>query len=116
FTVGKGKSQTHQIQMENYVGSVKVMVVAANGSSFGSAEKNITVKQPLMTLTTLPRVLNPGDEITVPVNVFALENHVKNVSVSIKSNDLILIDGNSTNNLTFSKTGDQLTNFKIKIP
>ena len=116
FTIGKGKSNTHKIRMENYVGSVKVMVVAGNGSSFGSAEKNIAVKQPLMTLTTLPRVLNPGDEITLPVNVFAMENHVKNVSVTVKSNDLIQIEGNPTNSLEFSKTGDRLTNFKIKIP
>lgn len=116
FTIGKNKTQTHKIRMENYVGSVKVMVVAGNGSSFGSAEKSIAVKQPLMTLTTLPRVLNPGDEITLPVNVFAMENHVKNVSVSVKSNELIQIEGNATNSLTFTKTGDQISNFKIKVP
>src|SRR5690606_1636739 len=116
FTIGKNKTQTHTIRMENYVGSVKVMVVAGNGSSFGSAEKSIAVKQPLMTLTTLPRVLNPGDEITLPVNVFAMENHVKNVSVSVKSNELIQIEGNATNSLTFTKTGDQISNFRIKVP
>lgn len=116
FTIGKGQSKSHQIKMDNYVGSVKVMVVAGNGSSFGSVEKNIAVKQPLMTLTTLPRVLNPGDEITLPVNVFAMDNHVKNVSVSVKANSLIQIDGSATNSLQFAKTGDQITNFKIKIP
>lgn len=116
FTIGKGQAKSHKIRMDNYVGSVKVMVVAGNGSSFGSAEKNILVKQPIMTLTTLPRVLNPGDEITLPVNVFAMENHVKNVSVSVKSNSLIQIEGSAKNSLEFTKTGDQLTTFKIKIP
>lgn len=116
FTLKKGESKSHKIKMDNYIGSVKVMVVAGNGSSFGSAESNVAVKQPLMTLTTLPRVLNPGDEITLPVNVFAMENHVKNVSVSVKSNSLINIEGSSTNSLQFQKTGDQITNFKLKIP
>ncbi len=116
FTLGKNESQSHKIKMENYIGSVKVMVVAGNGSSFGSAEKNIFVKQPLMTLTSLPRVLNPGDEITLPVNVFAMENNIKNVAVSIKSNPLIQIEESGSQNLTFTKTGDQLANFKIKIP
>lgn len=115
FTIGKGESKTHQLKMENYVGSVKVMVVAANGPSFGSTEKIMKVKQPLMTLTTIPRVLNPGDEITLPINVFAMENHVKNVNVSVKSNDLIqFVDGNNKS-LNFGKIGDQLANFTIKV-
>ncbi|MBA5628355.1 alpha-2-macroglobulin family protein [Moheibacter lacus] len=116
FTIGKGESKSHQLKMDNYVGSVKVMVVAGNESGFGNAEKNIAVKQPLMTLTTLPRVLNPGDEITLPINVFAMENNIKNVSVAVKSNSLIQIEGEKTQNLKFEKTGDQLANFKLKIP
>lgn len=116
FILEKGSSKSHKIKMENYIGSVKVMVVAANGSSFGSTEKNIFVKQPLMTLTTLPRVLNPGDEITLPVNVFAMENNIKNVSVSVKSNSLIQFEGSNNLSLKFDETGDQLANFKIKIP
>lgn len=116
FSIGKGESKSHKIKMENYIGSVKVMVVAGNESSFGSIEKNIFVKQPLMTLTTLPRVLNPGDEITLPINVFAMENNIKNVSVSVQSNSLIQLEGEKSKNLTFTKTGDQLANFKLKIP
>jgi uncharacterized protein YfaS (alpha-2-macroglobulin family) len=116
FSLNKGESKKHDLKMENYIGSVKVMVVAANGSSFGSNEKNISVKQPLMTLTTLPRVLNPGDEITLPINVFAMESYIKNVSVSVKSNELIQFVGENSQNLNFAKTGDQLANFKIKVP
>src|SRR5690606_32888757 len=101
FTLAKGEKKSHNLKMENYIGAVKVMVVAGQKSAFGSAEKNIFVKQPLMTLTSLPRVLNPGDEITLPVNVFAMDAKIKNAQVSIKSNDLIQIDGSSSQNLTF---------------
>ena len=116
FSLAKGESKSHKLKMENYIGSVKVMVVAGNESSFGSAEKNIFVKQPLMTLTTLPRILNPGDEITLPVNVFAMEKNIKNVSVSVKSNSLVQLEGGNTQSMSFAKTGDQLANFKLKIP
>ncbi|MFA7447326.1 MAG: MG2 domain-containing protein [Weeksellaceae bacterium] len=116
FTLAKGEKKSHNLKMENYIGAVKVMVVAGQKSAFGSAEKNIFVKQPLMTLTSLPRVLNPGDEITLPVNVFAMDAKIKNAQVSIKSNDLIQIDGSSSQNLTFSKIGDQMATFKLKIP
>src|SRR5690606_35521035 len=116
FTLKQGESKSHKIKMENYIGSVKVMVVAGNESSFGSAEKTISVRQPLMTLTTIPRVLNPGDEMRLPVNVFAMEKNIKKVSVSVKSNDLIHFTGAQIQTMKFEKTGDQLANFKIKIP
>lgn len=116
FILDKGKSKTHEIHMENYIGSVKVMVVAANGSSFGSADQTIAVKQPLMTLTTVPRVLNPGDEIEVPINVFAMENHVKNVNVSIQTDQNLTLSSPNSQSLSFTKMGDQIVPFKIKVP
>src|SRR5690606_6843234 len=61
-------------------------------------------------------VLTPGDEITLPVNVFAMENNIKNVNVSVKSNDLIRIEGGNNQELNFTKTGDQIANFKLKVP
>lgn len=117
FHLKKGENQSHKLKMSNYIGSVKVMVVAGENSKFGSAEKNIAVKQPLMTLTTLPRVLNPGDEITIPVNVFAMEKNIKNVAVSIKTTSLTPVVGSSTSqSLNFDQTGDKLANFKFKVP
>ena len=43
--------------LPNYVGSVRIMVVAARGNAYGSVEKTVPVKTDLMVLPTLPRVL-----------------------------------------------------------
>lgn len=73
FSIGKGKSRTHQITLPMYVGSVRAMIVAGQDGAYGNAEKTVPVRTPLMILSTLPRVLSTNEEIEVPVNVFALE-------------------------------------------
>jgi len=89
FTVPKGKSRSHKIHMPNYIGSVKVMVVAGNQSNqFGNAMADVKVKQPLMLTTTLPRVLSPGETVNLPITLFA-DKGINNATVSIKTNDLL---------------------------
>ena len=85
FYLGKGKSQTHTLKLPMYVGSVRAMVVAGQEGAYGNAEKTAFVRTPLMMLSTLPRVLSIQEEITVPVNIFAMENQVKNVTVSLQA-------------------------------
>lgn len=114
FELKKGKTDTHKITLPMYVGSVRVMVVGGQDGAYGSAEKTVPVRTPLMVLSTLPRVISTGDEITLPVNVFAMENNIKNVTVQIEtSGKTQLIDGKSKS-LTFSKPDDQLVYFKLK--
>ena len=115
FYLAKGKQQTHTLKLPMYVGSVRAMVVAGQDGAYGNAEKNAFVRSPLMLLSTLPRVLSVGEEITVPVNVFAMENQVKNVNVSIQTSGAgVQIVGSPQQSLTFSQPGDQLAFFKLK--
>lgn len=115
FYLGKGKKQTHTLKLPMYVGSVRTMVVAGQDGAYGNAEKTSFVRTPLMLLSTLPRVLSIQEEITVPVNIFAMENQVKNVNVSIQATGGgVQIVGPSKQSLTFSKPGDQLTFFTLK--
>lgn len=74
FYLEKGRQQTHTLKLPMYVGSVRAMVVAGQDGAYGNAEKTAFVRTPLMLLSTLPRVLSIQEEITVPVNVFAMEN------------------------------------------
>ena len=114
FELGSGKKKNHEIEIPNYMGAVRVMVVAGMDQAYGNAEKEVPVRSKLMVLGTLPRVASPTETIQVPVNVFALEEEIKNVSVSIRTNDRLEIQGSSTKNLSFSKTGDKLLNFTVK--
>lgn len=111
-----GKKAQHSFTISNYVGSVRVMVVANDGArAYGHAEKAVPVKKPLMLLATLPRVTGPGETVDLPVTVFAMDPKVKNVTLRIEANELFAVEGGSSQTITFQKTGDQVATFRVKM-
>lgn len=115
YNLGKGSTNKHDITLPNYVGSVRVMVVAGNKKAYGNAEKAVPVKKPLMAMATLPRVLGPGEEVDLPATIFAMEPNIKKVNVELKTNDMFTImDGNSKT-LNFSAPGDDIATFRLKV-
>ena len=115
FTLKQGQTNTHKILIPRYVGSVKTMVIAGNQKAYGSTEKITPVRKPLMVLATLPRVLGPGEEVNMPVTVFAMEEKLKKVEVEAEINDLFEFTGPDKQSVTFSETGDQVINFNLKV-
>ena len=115
FTIEKGKSNEHKITLPPYIGSVRTMVIATNGRGFGTSDKTTPVRKPLMTLATLPRVVGPGEDIWVPVTVFAMDNKIKQVNVEIKASDIFKTDGETKQSVSFSSTGDKTVYFKLKV-
>lgn len=115
YTIGKNGEQNISFEMPRYIGSVKTMVVAGNKNAYGSAEKATPVKNPLMMLATLPRVISPGEKVKLPVTVFALDEKIRNVKVEIKTNDFLIVQGNNSQVLTFDKPGEFDFQFDIDV-
>lgn len=111
FELRGGATGTHKVKIPNYVGSVRIMVVAGQDRAYGSSHKTVPVRAPLMVLATLPRVLGPGEEVELPVNVFAMEKHVKNVTIEVKGNDMFTFKEGKSKTLTFNQPGDEVVNF-----
>lgn len=63
---GKGVATFHVPQFN---GSLRLMAVAFSGAYFGSAEKFITVREPVVLTPTFPRFLSGGDRIQFPISV-----------------------------------------------
>jgi uncharacterized protein YfaS (alpha-2-macroglobulin family) len=84
FTLKGGKKE-HRLRMPNYLGSVRTMVIAGYKGAYGSAEKTIPVRKPLMVLATLPRVLSPEDQLSLPVTLFAMDDNVRDIRVEVKT-------------------------------
>jgi len=115
FHLSSGQTQKQSFTLPSYIGSVRAMVVAAHEGSYGFAEKTVAVKKPLMLLATMPRVLGPGETIKLPVTVFAMENNIKNVNLSLQSNPFLEVVGNSTQNISFTQTGEQMAYFDVRV-
>ena len=115
FEVGAGRQNVHQIDMPNYVGSVRTMVVAGQGIAYGSTQKTTPVKKPLMVLATVPRVVGPTEKVEIPVTVFAMDADIKDILVSIETNKLFEVNGEKTKALSFNRIGDQVVNFNLSV-
>ncbi len=111
---GKG---THTVTMPNYVGSVRTMVIAGDKKTeaYGKTDKTIPVRKPLMVLASLPRKLSPGEKVTLPVTVFAMEKKVKNAKVTVSVGGALKPINGTTKNLSFSEPGEQIVNFEFEV-
>ncbi|WP_250433474.1 alpha-2-macroglobulin family protein [Hanstruepera flava] len=117
FSLKSGEKRAHKIKMPNYIGSVRTMVVAGNSSSeaYGSTDKSVEVKKPLMVLASLPRKLSPGEKVTLPVTVFAMEENVKQVNISLKLSNGIEVLGDQSKSLTFTQPDEKMTYFELDV-
>ncbi|MDR2148912.1 MAG: alpha-2-macroglobulin [Tannerella sp.] len=109
-----GEEKTHNLEMPAYVGSVRVMVVACQDGAYGNASKTAPVRSPLMTLSSLPRVLSTGERIELPVNVFMMEEGSKTATVKIETaNGLLKTVESNSKSVTLPSQGDELVYFPM---
>jgi len=109
-----GKTEKIKFTMPQYVGSVRAQLIGVSPNALSKAEADIPVKQPLMILPTVPRAAKPGDKFKVPVSVFAMDDDVKNVNVSIQVSSELKITGKTNFALSFQKTGELDGSFDVE--
>lgn len=117
FELKAGGKASHTITMPNYVGSVRTMVVAGDPTkaAYGKTDETTPVRKPLMVLASLPRKLSPGETVTLPVTVFAMEPKVKNATISIAVGDALKPINGTSKSITFSEVGEQIVNFQFEV-
>jgi hypothetical protein len=125
FALKAGEKKSHAIDLPQYVGAVRVMLVAGDGGAYGSAEKSVFVRQALMILPTLPRVIGPDEQFSLPVSVFTADSSIKNVSLEVQT-DARFSAATAKSTLAFTrpeeklgflalKSGSQLGKGRIKV-
>jgi uncharacterized protein YfaS (alpha-2-macroglobulin family) len=117
FTLKKGETATHEITMPNYIGSVRTMLVAGDNakSAYGKTDKTTPVRKPLMVLASVPRVLSPGEKVTIPVTVFAMDKKVKNATITLKVGDALKPLNGTSKSISFPEVGEQIVNFEFEV-
>jgi uncharacterized protein YfaS (alpha-2-macroglobulin family) len=108
FSLAAGEKRLHTVQLPQYVGAVRVMVVAGDGSAYGSAEKSIFVRQALMILPTLPRVIGPAEQFSLPVSVFTSEASIKSVKLEVQPDAGFSAVGNAATQIEFARPEEKL--------
>lgn len=70
-------------EIPNYRGALRVMVVSTSSGRTGSASAEVTVRDPVVVQSTVPRFLSAGDVFSVPVTLTNVSGGARTVDVSL---------------------------------
>lgn len=114
FQLKKGAKNRHDVQLPAYVGAVRAMVVAGESGAYGSAEKSVYVRQPLMILPTLPRTVGPEEEVVVPVSIFAMDPAIREVTVSVDAGSQFKLIGGNSIKVAFARPEEKIGMLRLR--
>ncbi|MEQ8713054.1 MAG: MG2 domain-containing protein, partial [Cyclobacteriaceae bacterium] len=108
YYLSAGETAEHSFTMPEYIGSVKTMVVAGLDQTYGSVDKTTPVVKPLMVQGTMPRVVGPGETVSLPVNVFRYVDQIKEASVEVTATGVLSLTGEKTQTIMLDKESGTL--------
>ena len=112
--LGPGEVRPHRVDLPNYIGQVRVMVVAGLDGAYGSASESVFVRQPLSMLATAPRVVGPGEEITVPVSLFAMEDGIERATVTLAASGPFEVVGGDSETVVFDGAQERMARLRVR--
>ena len=115
FDLKAGKSASHSVEVPQYIGSLRAMVIATDGKAQGSTARNVNVTQPVMVQATLPRTLSIGETVSIPSTVIALKDGVGKVRLGIQTDGLLSVVGDATRETSLSEAGQQVEYFQVQV-
>ena len=116
FELKAGQENTHSFEVPQCSGALRFMVVAkGNGKAFGSAEKQMKVVDPITLYPSLPRVVAPGDELNLKVQVQAPTMKGKTLPIKFDNKNLEPV-GNLPTMVTIDSNGEGIIAVRTSIP
>jgi len=96
-----------------FSGEVRLMAVAYKDAQFGSKENTMTVADPIVLSSALPRFLSPGDSVTMPVTITNTTAHPTTAKAQITGSGNLKIAGNAIQNISLGPNAETRVNFQI---
>lgn len=102
-----------EFDIPQFSGELRLMAVAYKGNSFGAAAKPLTVADPIVISTALPRFLSPGDTVQVPVTLSNTTARAANVSATISTTGAVKVIGSTQQAVTLNASSEGRANFLV---
>ena len=116
FELKAGETNSHSFEVPQCSGALRFMVVAkGNGKAFGSTEKRMTVVDPINLYASAPRVVAPGDELNLKVQVQAPTMKNKTLQVKFDNTNLEPVSALPTT-VKIDGDGEGLVAIRTNIP
>lgn len=104
-----------KLDIPDFDGQLRVMVVAYGNQRFVSKQKNVVIRDKLVLKPTLPRFMSTGDNFTIPVKLFNGTGKDGDVKVSIQVSEHIKLQGPATRTIYLSENGEANVSFSANV-
>jgi len=105
-----------EVDIPQFSGDLRVMVVAYKGDSFGSASTNMKVKDPVVISSGVPKFMSPNDEVIVPITLTNTTKMPSNAVVQVNFTGGLVLQGQSKMILNIPAGKEIKTNISVKAP
>ncbi|HET9278793.1 MAG TPA: alpha-2-macroglobulin family protein, partial [Flavitalea sp.] len=109
---GSGEAN-FEFDIPQFSGQIRLMAVAYKDNSFGSAESNIAVADPIVLSTALPRFLSPKDTVTVPVTISNTTNKSTTAAATLKVTGPIQVIGDKQQSISLNPNSENRAEFRL---
>ena len=109
---GSGEA-SFEFSIPQFSGEIRLMAVAYKDQSFGSSENTMTVADPIVISTALPRFLSPGDTVTVPVTLSNTTAKSANISAAISVEGPLKVIGGTTESVSIDSKSEGRAVFQV---
>ncbi len=111
-TNGSGEAE-FEFDIPQFSGELRLMAVSYKGQSFGGADNTMTVADPVVISTALPRFLSPGDTVLVPVTLSNTTDKAATVSTDISSDGAIKVLGSKSQSVSLAAKSEGRAVFSL---
>jgi len=101
------------INIPQFSGELRLMAVSYRNDQFGSAESKITVADPLVLSTALPRFLSPSDSILAPITITNTTDRTAPGSATVIASGGVVVSGNKTISFTIPAHSEKRLSFTV---
>jgi uncharacterized protein YfaS (alpha-2-macroglobulin family) len=109
---GSGEA-SFEFDIPQFSGSVRLMAVAYKNEDFGSKEQNMTVADPIVLSSALPRFMSPGDTVTMPVTISNTTASGGSADVKLRLSGPLHPVGDQAQSLNISANSEGRAEFKL---
>jgi alpha-2-macroglobulin len=109
---GNGEAE-FEFDVPQFSGEVRLMAVSYKGQNFGATDNTMTVADPIVISTALPRFLSPGDTVNVPVTLSNTTDRTTNVSANIGTSGAVKVIGSGNQRVSINAKSEGRAVFNV---
>jgi hypothetical protein len=104
---------SYEIDIPQFSGSLRVMAVGHKGNAFGTAEQNITVADPIVISSSIPRFLSPGDTAFIATTLTNTTGKLASAKSSISVTGPLKVLGSSKESISIGGKKEARIVYKV---